>query len=62
MSDGGEEARIEYVRHGALVGDRVQDAADATAVRILPLAGATGGGRARRAAHHLDDVGKGGVA
>ena len=33
-----------------------------TTVRILLLAGATGGGVAAGAAHHFDDVGNGGVA
>jgi hypothetical protein len=62
VPDGVEQTGVEDIRYGGLVGDRVPDTADATAVRILPLAGATSGGGARRAAHHFNDVDNGGIA
>jgi hypothetical protein len=61
-SDGVKEAGIEDIRDGCFIGDRAQDAADAPPMRVLLLAGAASDGSAARSAHHLDNVGNGGVA
>jgi hypothetical protein len=60
--DGFKQAGVENVRDGRVICDRAQYTADAPPMRVLVLAGAASDGRAARSAHHLDNVGNGGVA